>query len=236
MVFYPLSVDSRYHQAHKQEKEMFKLCFDTHTQKLVSMYDKDFQNSDEARENIFISQETVACWKEAGGLDRALELHNDYMHRLIKYRHIRKSNKYDVRKYPGTQAAELLITEGGVTIERKYLSQFQFLLKRTQIMDSLSMFKYHSMPIDVVKASEGAIAMSQHRRDKAEVLNVIRKYRNQQRGNARSNLLSFDVNIEETLNALDENVSIVINESIHKQNLHLLKAEFNTHSVSTHDL
>lgn len=235
MVFYPLSVDSRYHQAHKQEKEMFKLCFDTHTQKLISMHDKDFLNSDEARENIFISQETVACWKEAGGLDRALELHNDYMHRLIKYRHIRKSNKYDVRKYPGTQAAEILITEGGVTIERKYLSQFQFLLKRTQVMDSLSMFKYQSMPIDVVKASEGAIAMSQHRRDKAEVLNVIRKYRNQQRGNVRSNLLSFDVNIDETLNALDESVSIVINESIHKQNLHLLKAEFNTHSVSTSD-
>lgn len=112
MVFYPLRVDSRLHNAHQQAPDVLTPDFRSHTQKVLSMHDKAHLNEDEVRENIFISENEVNFWKESGGMDRALQLHDTYYDGLIKRRHLRGTTKHHIRRFGGTQAVEMLLREG----------------------------------------------------------------------------------------------------------------------------
>ena len=233
MVFYPLRVDSRLHNAHQQARDVLTPDFRSHTQKILSMHDKAHQNENEVRENIFISEKAVNIWKESGGMDRALELHDTYYDGLIKRRHLRGTTKHHIRRFGGTQAVEMLLREGGVTIERKYWEQFKFLLKRTQVLDSLSMFDYQSIPIATVKGLPHAISMSQHRKDKVEILKVVRAYRNKQRQCVKEAIrLNSPGQFADVFAFLKNGVNMAISESINSHIPSLLKLSFDTHDVA----
>ena len=175
-------MDSRLHSVSKQEASVLIPAYESHTQKTISIHDSSlFDFEEEAKENILVCGKALSRWKAAGGVEKALALHDNYIQRLIKYRHVRQVNRFDIRRYAGTQAVEELLSSGVVSIERKYWAQFHAIYKRTQVLDSLGMFKYQSMPVEMVQNARNAITMAQHRKDKVAVLNHIRLYRNEQR-------------------------------------------------------
>lgn len=231
MVFYPLQADSSLHEAHKQEEVMYEPHFDSHTQKHLSTHDNDlFSLESEMKENIKLDEGRLAEWKQQGGVEAALELHDSYLKRLIKYRHVRRENKKSVRRYSGTQAVEILMSHGVISIAKRYLRQFNAVFKRTQILDSLGMFEFQSMSIDKVKDLPCAISMAQHRKDKVNVLNVIRAYRQEQR-KAITKALSAGPDISATIGFVERGVTSVLNTCVHAFNATQLKMHFDTHSI-----
>lgn len=235
MVFYPLNVHSRLHEAHSQRSDMLLPNFDTHTQKVIHIHDTSlFQKEEEARENILITPESIGQFKEAGGIERAIDIHNKYMERLVKRRHLLKTKRNEVRRYSGTQALEILLAEGVVSIERKYWTQFQYLLKRTQVFDSLDMFRFQSMSVSDVINAPGAVSMSQHRKDKAKVLKLIRNHRNNERAKVVE-AFNKPAEITKQLSTFESGVYSAVNTAVHQYFSSLLMLSFDSHQVPVAD-
>lgn len=235
MVFYPFAMDSRLHSVSKQEASVLIPAYDSHTQKTISIHDSSlFDFEEEAKENILVCDKALSRWKAAGGVEKALALHDNYIQRLIKYRHVRQVNRFDIRRYAGTQAVEELLSSGVVSIERKYWAQFHAIYKRTQVLDSLGMFKYQSMPVEMVQNARNAITMAQHRKDKVAVLNQIRLYRNEQREAVKAskkNHISIEAPISQIEAAVKESLSI----TVHTYNASSLWLHFDTHEVALNE-
>lgn len=235
MVFYPFAMDSRLHSVSKQEASVLIPAYDSHTQKTISIHDSSlFDFEEEAKENILVCDKALALWKAAGGVEKALALHDNYIQRLIKYRHVRQVNRFDIRRYAGTQAVEELLSSGVISIERKYWAQFHAIYKRTQVLDSLGMFKYQSMPVEMVQNARNAITMAQHRKDKVAVLNQIRLYRNEQREAVKAskkNHISIEAPISQIEAAVKESLSI----AVHTYNASSLWLHFDTHEVALNE-
>ncbi|WP_143562433.1 hypothetical protein [Shewanella sp. UCD-KL12] len=230
--FYPTISDSRIHRAHKQEKELLVPSFETHTQKTIVTHDASLLLEEEkaALENIMISKEGLAQWKLVGGLTRALEIHDDHLTTLISKRHQRGYKVSDVRSYGGTHVAEAMLAEGVVSINKKYWTQLQSILKRTQIFNDLGMYSFQSMTVEAVQAHPKAISMTQHRTDKARVMLEVRELRNAQRREFKQSAsMNF---IAKNLNTFKRAALGAIESVSYELSASLLKMSFDTQEVS----
>jgi hypothetical protein len=164
---------------------------------------------------------------------RALQLHRDFMASFWRNRHSYGFKAIDVRRYGGNHVAETLLSEGVITIKTSYWCQLQAILKRTQIFQQLGMFSFQSMPYIDVANHPSAIDMTQHRRDKTEILKCIRAERNAQRRKVKSALTHDDTverlgfNIERVI----QDAGWAVREMIDGLNSHLLHVRFDTSDV-----
>lgn len=233
--FYPIKSDSRIHSAHKQVKELLVPSFITHTEKTIVTHDASLLLEEEkaALENILISEEGLEQWKLVGGLTRALEIHDEHLSTLISKRHQRGYKISDVRSYGGTHVAESMLAEGVISINKKYWSQLQSILKRTQIFNDLGMYSFQSMTVEAVEAHPKAISMSQHRTDKAQVMLAVRELRNAQRAEFKTFAASGSLHsISQNLNIFKAAANGSIESVSYELTSSLLKMSFDTHEVS----
>jgi len=232
--FYPVLPDSRLHHAYKQEISLLVPDFATHTQKQVTSHDAScWTDADsDTLENILIADQALAKWKIFGGFDRAIETHNTWLATRIKNRHRANAQRAKLRCYGGTHVAETLLAEGVISIEKGYWEQLQAILKRTQLFNEIGLFCFQSMSVEDVQSHPKAIPMAQHRKDKVEVLQVIRKHRNKQRH-------AVKVSNDDLSGLLSESMSVFVDTlnnalaQLECDNAHLLKVRFDTSEVST---
>ena len=229
MSFYSMQIDSRLHQAYKQEASLLVPDFSSHTEKFIGTHDADLI-SDGVLENILVSSKSLHEWTVSGGLERALKMHDDYLQNIIKKRHLRGLKASAVRQYAGTHIAELLLAEGVVSIEKSYWAQLRAILKRTHIFNELGLFQFQSMSVDEVQAHPKAIAMAKHRLDKTEILKHIRGHRNAQRRNVKAGGLSSAItsNLQQFKSVALQSVSSIT----HGFFADAFKLTFNTSEVS----
>jgi hypothetical protein len=230
MTFYPHNVDSAMHQRHKVESSFMVPDFSTHTMKFIGSHDSGISGNTDTLENILVDGRALVQWIELGGLDRALQVHDDHFSGLIKKRHIRKAGKFSARHYGGTHVAEHLLAEGVVSINKAYWVQLRAILRRSHIFNELGLFSFQSMSAEQVAMHPRAITMQQHRKDKAEVLKVIRRHRNVQRQNVKAGkgIVNLSTVIEEFRTAAFGAIGEMSNSLI----THLFKLRFDTHEVS----
>lgn len=188
LAFYPSHFDSKLYEASLEEKSLHVPNFESHIEKNVTTHlSKTEMNMQlEQIENIDIDLEKLQLWGDMGGKQAALDAHDQFLNRIIKKRHLLKLNKYNVRDYGGTFVAEDLLANGVVSIAKTYWSQLHAILKRTQVFNSLGLFSFQSMPYRKLIKDERFITMSQHRIDKAQVIQEVRKLRNSQRKDVKS--------------------------------------------------
>lgn len=235
MSFYGHQVDSSLHLAHQQEVSFLKPSFSSYTQKFIGSHDASLLPDEEAvmMENIMVDEAKLSLWRELGGLTSALSEHDQYFESMITKRHIRKLKSNDVRNYGGTHVAEQLLAEGVISIEKRYWSQLQAILKRTQIFNTLNMFRFQSMSYDDVVQHPKAISMRQHRSDKVTVLSIIRQHRNEQRRLVKASIDKHNMSIITANLAVFKDTAIAsINLATHNQFNDLLNVNFNTDDIS----
>ncbi|MFV7771706.1 hypothetical protein [Shewanella marisflavi] len=231
MTFYPVQVDSRLHLAHQQQTKMLVPDFNSHSEAFIGTHDADLlANSAEALENILLSQKGIAQWKIMGGLKKALEIHDDHMQALIQKRHLRGYKPSHVRAYAGTHVAETLLSHGVISIDKTYWAQLKAILKRTHIFNEMGFFAFQSMSVKEVLAHPRAITMQQHRKDKVEVLKVIRRHRNAQRRAIAlgTNLVSVT---NQNLLTLADTTRAAVHAMFFEHSAALLKMLFDTSEV-----
>ncbi|WP_240224631.1 phosphoadenosine phosphosulfate reductase family protein [Rheinheimera hassiensis] len=230
MTFYPHVVDSAMHQSHNVEASFLMPDFATHTMKFIGSHDNSITGNTDTLENILVDNRALALWKEFGGLDRALQVHDDHFSGIINKRHIRKSGRFSVRQYGGTHVAEHLLAEGVVSIDKAYWGQLRAILRRSHIFNELGLFSFQSMSPEQVAMHPRAVSMQQHRSDKARVLNVIRRHRNKQRQAIKATKGKF--NLTDALSSFEHAANAAVSAMTHELNSHLLKLRFDTHEVS----
>lgn len=230
MTFYPHVIDSTMHQSHNVESSFLVPDFSTHTMKFIGSHDTSISGNTDTLENILVDSRALTLWSEFGGLDRALQVHNEHFEGLIKKRHIRKSGRFSARQYGGTHVAEHLLAEGVVSINKAYWSQLRAILRRSHIFHELGLFSFQSMSAEQVAMHPKAISMAQHRSDKAKVLNVIRKHRNRQRQVIKTTKGTF--NLTDALTSFEQASKEAVSAMTHDLNSHLFKLRFDTHEVS----
>lgn len=229
--FYALQVDSKQHLELKQEVSMLLPDFGIQSVKFIGTHDDSFNEAFEATQNLKAPADAIQRWVMTGGLDKALDQHNDFMGRLIKHRKIRRLKSNQVRQYGGTHVAESLMAEGVISVEKEYWAQLKAILRRTHIFNELGLFQFQSWKVDDIQSHKGAISMAQHRADKAKVVAVIRKKRNEQRRLMKSGV--------STISAASDNLSVLksaclqaINIMTDDINAELFKITFNTGEVA----
>lgn len=187
MVFYSPDNTASLHDSHVCEVSSFELDFGSHTHKRINVHDLAASEDDlfDVLNNIDVNAEAFARWKAFGGIERSLEIHDDYLRALIKKRHLRGHNKRSVRKYGGTHVAERLLTDGPIMVKEEYWKTLNRILKRTQIFNDIGLFDFQSCSYLEVATHPQGIAMAQHRKDRAAVANELRKLRNKTRRAAK---------------------------------------------------
>ncbi|MEG3765028.1 hypothetical protein [Alteromonas sp. 14N.309.X.WAT.G.H12] len=190
IVFYAPDNTSSLHDSHVCEASSLSLDFSSHTQKRFNVHDLAASEDDlfDVLNNIDVNAEAFARWKALGGIERSLEIHDDYLNTLIKKRHLRNYNKHSVRKYGGTDVAERLLTDGPIMVKEGYWKTLTRILKRTQIFNEIGLFEFQSRSYLEVATHPQGVAITQHRKDRAVVANELRKLRNKTRRSAKEAL------------------------------------------------
>jgi 3'-phosphoadenosine 5'-phosphosulfate sulfotransferase (PAPS reductase)/FAD synthetase len=190
MMFYSPDNTASLHDSHVCEVNSFDLDFSSHTHKRINVHDLAASEDDlfDVLNNIDVNAEAYARWKEFGGIERSIEIHDDYLNALITKRHLRGHTKRSVRQYGGTHVAERLLTDGPIIVKEEYWKTLNRILKRTQIFNDIGLFNFQSCTyLEVSKHPQG-VAMADHRNDRAAVVNELRKMRNKTRKSAKEAL------------------------------------------------
>lgn len=175
--FYNVERQSRLHRAHAQYSDLLLPDFGSHTEKTITFQQQI--NDESLTDNIHVDKQGMMRWLSQEGMARALELHDAYFNAKVSRR--RRGLSFSLRTYGGTYPAELLMEQGVMTIAPAYKAQLQFILRRTQFFDSLGLFCFQSQSYADVVNHPKAITMATHRADKANILSIIRKARNDER-------------------------------------------------------
>ncbi|EGR4075316.1 hypothetical protein DDO73_19995, partial [Vibrio cholerae] len=168
--FYPLRTQSKFYLEHTQSVNLFNLDFSTKRVPFRSYVDSSLCDSIELdTKNIFLSDIAITRWKAVGGYNDALD---EYYNQ--------KSLNYNVRTSSGSQfmsidAASHLIRMGVIEIHKGYIRTFEKLMQRTALFTEIGAFNYQSMSYEDLIKMPWAVAMKQHRSDKAEVLLELRR-------------------------------------------------------------
>lgn len=232
--FYPLILDSSSHIARKEEITVLTPSFATHTHQFIGTHDaKNFMVGDAiCIDNLFVNPAALGEWQLVGGVEKALQMHDQFIHRHLRLRHHRYTAKSSsIRHYGGTHVAEQLLSNGVISCEKGYWSQLQSILKRTHIFNELGLFSFQSMHAEKVATHPKAISMAQHRQDKAKVLKVVRAYRNKQR-QAMKKSMHNDISYVNSALTLMESISLQAASSMTMAlNSSMFKLRFDTHDV-----
>lgn len=188
IVFSSPDAASSLHEKHVCETAALALNFDSHTHKRINVHDLAASEDDlfDVLNNLDVNTKVYAQWKAFGGIERAVEIHDDYLHTLIKKRHSRGLTHRSVRQYGGTHVAEHLMTDGPILVKEEYWKTLNRILKRTQIFNDLGLFHFQSCSYLEVATHPQGIDMAQHRKDRAAVVQELRQLRNQTRRSAKS--------------------------------------------------
>ncbi|WP_024608530.1 hypothetical protein [Pseudoalteromonas sp. TAB23] len=245
LAFYPPHFDSALYSSHIEKKLMLIPNFDTHTEVSVGTHldSSELNLSLEDIENIEVDSHKYILWCDLGGREKALKIHDEYLARKIKKRHLLKLSKYDVRDYGGESVPNQMLADGVITIAKKYWKQLHAILKRTQIFNSLGLYSFQSVPYSVLANDPRFIKMNEHRKDKAKLLMVVRNRRNEQRKSVRKFLSKSQGQCcDSLLVLLKQNLDVLYKESkraiyiITNQNFsHLFKVRFHSHEVSNQE-
>ncbi|EKO3607094.1 hypothetical protein M6C35_002002 [Vibrio metschnikovii] len=231
--FYPLDAEPRLHYAHADNKTLFATHFGTESQKIIDTNAFPITPDASLGEsfNIMVTQETILHWKETGGFSAAISFHNQSLKQNI--RKIRQGSRaLSVRHFPVCAVAESMLTLGAVTISNKYLSMYKTLSKRTQLFEEIGAFDYQEATPAELQALSFMVPMQQHRADKAKVLTVVRRMRNERREFIRVQLTNpLEAMTARTMQFFEQaqfNVSCYLNATLN----HVYKAAFETGNVS----
>lgn len=242
MVFSSPDGVSSLHEQHVCETGTLQLNFDSHTHKRINVHELAASEDDlfDVLNNLDVNSEAYAQWKAFGGVERALEIHDDYLHTLIKKRHSRGFTARSVRKYGGTHVAEHLLTQGPILVKEDYWKTLNRILKRTQIFNDLGLFDFQSCSYMEVATHPQGIAMAQHRKDRAQVVQALRHLRNQTRKATKSALaaqqrgdypMMMVAQVEKNLTTLANQARAAV--SLMEQHLaHQVKLVFNTQEIT----
>ncbi len=242
LAFYPAHFDSTLYSSHIEQKTMLAPRFDSHTEVEVGTHldSSELNLSLEAIENIEVDSHKYFLWCQFGGREKALQIHDEYLYRKIKKRHLLNLTKYDIRDYGGTHVPEQMLADGIITIAKRYWKHLHAILKRTQIFNTLGLFSFQSVPYSVLASDPRFIKMSDHRKDKSKLLVEVRNTRNEQRKSVKKFLsISPSQQCESLLALLKKNLDVLSKESkraiytITNQNYsYLFKVRFHSHDVS----
>lgn len=232
--FYQNQLNSRLHNAHAQNKVILEPSFSTHCENFIGTHDKTHFNGD--IENLQVDEAALQQWIEMGGIDDALKLHNEDINETIQKRRLRKYRPHHVRRYRGTRTAETLLEQGVISVDKGYIDQLKFILKRTQIFNEMGLFQFQSMALKDVASQPKAISMKQHRQDKAKMLKIVREQRNKQRKAISNGCMQI---IEEiathNLNELFKSAMESVKNTVHVKNMEYFKLKFNTSDIPALD-
>lgn len=232
--FYQNQLNSRLHNAHAQNKVLLEPSFSTHSEKFIGTHDKTHFNGD--IENLQVDEAALKQWIEMGGIDDALNRHDEDIKETTQKRRLRKYRPHHVRRYRGTRTAETLLEQGVISVDKSYIDQLKFILKRTQIFNEMGLFQFQSMALKDVASHPKAISMKQHRQDKAKMLKIVREQRNKQR-KAISNgfMQSIEENATHNLNELFKSAIESVKNTVHVKNMEYFKLKFNTSDIPALD-
>ena len=232
--FYSNQLNCRLHNAHAQSKSILLPNYETHTEKFIGTHDKTHFTGD--IENLQIDDAALSQWIELGGIEEALELHDNDIIETIEKRHLRKYRAHHVRRYMGTRPAELLLERGVISVDKGYFDQLKYILKRTQIFNEMGLFQFQSMKLTEVENHPNAISMAQHRQDKANMLKIVRQHRNAQRKAITRGLTqSIEDCATSNLIELFKQAVVSVKSAVHEKNMEYFKLKFNTSDVSALD-
>jgi 3'-phosphoadenosine 5'-phosphosulfate sulfotransferase (PAPS reductase)/FAD synthetase len=243
VVFYAADPNASLHEAHVNNASMLVPDFGHYLMKNIQADSLASQSSElfDAADNVDLDSKAYAQWKMFGGIERAVSEHNSYLQERFKKRHLRGYTKRDVRQYGGTHVAETLMSNGPITVTPKYWPKVVRILKRTQIFNSLGLFRYQSWSYDEVNNLEFSVPMHQHRADKVHVVLEVRRLRNIQRAKAKRalQLMSVGLYSQAVVEDLQHNANIwqqtafnAIQSMSHDYLSVLCKVRFDTGDVS----
>ncbi|WP_162771796.1 hypothetical protein [Vibrio cholerae] len=200
--FYPLRTQSKFYLENTQSVNLFNLDFSTKRVPFRSYVDSSLCDSIELdTKNIFLSDIAITRWKAVGGYNDALD---EYYNQ--------KSLNYNVRTSSGSQfmsidAASHLIRMGVIEIHKGYIRTFEKLMQRTALFTEIGAFNYQSMSYEDLIKMPWAVAMKQHRSDKAEVLLELRRKFHKQNEEIRTQLSLSNLSAYSAQKAIDQHIS-----------------------------
>lgn len=190
MVFSSPDNTASLHDKHICETAALALDFESHTHKRINVHELAASEDDlfDVLNNLDVNEQMYAQWKFFGGVERALQIHDDYLHTLIRKRHSRGFTYRNVRQYGGTHVAEALMTNGPIVVKEEYWKVLNRILKRTQIFNELGLFNFQSCSYMEVATHPQGVQMAQHRKDRAQVVQALRQLRNASRRTVKAAL------------------------------------------------
>lgn len=185
-VFYKPEL-SHQEELNTSSKDRIALNFDSVINDTFNNHDlSEIEMEDTA--NIEINPEALTQWIEEGGIEQALNMHDDALSNAIL-------TKTRIRKYYGTDVVRILLSSGGFSIKPKYQALFSQLLKRTELLGSIGAFDLMNYSGDKLDKHPQVVTMDQHRADKVKAVQHLRTLRNQTR--AKRQTLALSVNCSE---------------------------------------
>ncbi|SHH55236.1 adenine nucleotide alpha hydrolase family protein [Ferrimonas marina] len=185
MLFYKASTQPALAQDHQHTASLQDLSFSTHAAQSLQLQTNPMRYAGQISdvENIDVSPAMLADWIQRGGLDNALECHDQWVSRR-QGSSLRRDHR-SVRHYPGTGACEHLLANAVVSVAQNYHGQLTAILSRTQLFDEIGAFDYQALNQQQLLDLPFTVSMAQHRQDKSQVLLEIRRIRNAQRQQTR---------------------------------------------------
>lgn len=169
-------------------KSYFELNFNTNSidrWNTADVNDDDFDTN----ANIEINNEALADWKQTGGIERALELHDNCLAKAL-------NNGTRIRKFYSTAPVNILLSSGGFMIKPHYQATFLKMLQRTELFAEIGAFDVMNWSQERLDNDPHFISMAEHRKDKIRAVNLIRDARNQARAERK---IMMDVKTDHAL-------------------------------------
>lgn len=178
----------RFEQANTQTVEFLQTDFNTDTHYDLPLQDNPLRFTDEllAINNLDFNENAFCNWLINGGKRKALDLHDTTLRQWIRSRRYTTSSKF--RRYGGTHVAETMMREGGLGVAKGYYEQLSAIMQRTHLFEEIGAFNFANMSYDELLKSGACKTMTEHRKDKTEVLLCIRKIRNERRAATKNQL------------------------------------------------
>ncbi|MGD8116909.1 hypothetical protein [Vibrio sp. TRT 29B02] len=198
--FYAPRVTSELTQAHKSITPMLRPANGIEHLNPTPVHDEHCFD-DLPLDAIYIDSEICRLyWFDLDGWERALSNYYDWQKRRLEYRRT-------TRFYAGGEVIRQMNQYGGITIAPSYYRDHKRILYRTNVLNQLRAFQYHSMSHRQLCAAADRgelLTMKQHRSDKAKHALKIRQLRNEDRRKTKELLSQSYLTIHTLKSKIDE--------------------------------
>jgi hypothetical protein len=175
---------------------------------------------EEATGNITISDKALKRWMALGGWKDAIIEHDRLERERISHLKNLHSKSYlerQVRVYSGSSYAYELLRKGCVEVNPTYQERLMAIIKRTDIMSEIGAYDLASLSESQITQHIEFITIEQHRREKVDCVNAIRRARNTLRAARKSDQFAGDAakealkvwfrTLQESLGHIDEGIT-----------------------------